>query len=403
MTDYKKLKAHCRDHSAISEKVLDEFLLYYAAERDKLDKEADRRLGIYRHITQKIDKSWFNMLKSQYILHRVMKKEGLVHKYLKHAALQNMDPTQRKWLEKQATRPWRFSFSIITDNPADDFYEMLDVFTEETYLLYSPGMTDTLKEGDRELWFNLIGFNGSCWQSYGPMAGYTSFDPDDIFFFATELNPAIEDDDELMADVSKNPVPYMMLFSGSLMPETIHQDDSLVIVIAEREGMILDLKKMKKDFSQEHKKGVYRLGLKDWEHHPHFSVAYYDEENSFLQVTALTEKGFVALVDALNTYKLDLDDFPDIHVKPGMLTTATDILKRKIELMPYELLFEPEKDPKKDEEMDKFNQLLGLALPYINEGKIPDYESLAKQTGMDVEYVKDFMEQVMADIKKRKK
>lgn len=44
---------------------------------------------------------------------------------------------------------------------------MVDVFTSEEYLLYSPGMSPTRSEMSTILWFNLLSFNGQCWQSHG--------------------------------------------------------------------------------------------------------------------------------------------------------------------------------------------------------------------------------------------
>jgi hypothetical protein len=66
-----------------------------------------------------------------------------------------------------AKHPWRFSFSVIVRNPAPVFFVMMDVFTVEEYLLYSPGIQDRIEgeEGMTCLYFNLISFNGYCWQT----------------------------------------------------------------------------------------------------------------------------------------------------------------------------------------------------------------------------------------------
>lgn len=44
---------------------------------------------------------------------------------------------------------------------------------------------------------------------------FQSFGPDDIFFFATEKNPDIEDESEVQEDIENDPLPYMMLLSGA--------------------------------------------------------------------------------------------------------------------------------------------------------------------------------------------
>lgn len=404
MTDYKEIKAQCKAHSAISAKVLDEFLLYYAADKDKLAKEADQRLGTYRHITQSLDKSWYNMLKSQYIIHRVMKEGGLIHKYLKHAAINRLEATDKSWLEQQASSPWEFSFARILDSPEADFYSMEDVFTGDTYLLYSTGMSDILKNGSIELWFNLIGYNGSCWQTYGPLGGYRSFSADDIFFFATEINPSITDEDALMDDVAKNPVPYMMLFGRSNYPLTIHEDQVLEIVLSELEEVDLKEADLKKEFQVDSIDMVYRLKLPGMENKPHFAAAYYDKGEKFLQVTAMTEKGYMGLAKVFQKMGIPVDVPADIYVRPSMLSAAQDILKKEIELMPYELLFEEDVDQEDpDVEMKKLNELMGLAIPFINEGKEPDMEALAQQVGLDLEANRETLTAIFEDIKRKRK
>lgn len=72
-----------------------------------------------------------------------------------------------------------------------------DVFTNEKYLLYSPAVKLTLQERNPLLWFNLISFNGECWQTYGFIAAYNSFTTDDIFFYATEVNHKINNEQDM--------------------------------------------------------------------------------------------------------------------------------------------------------------------------------------------------------------
>lgn len=404
MKNYTAIKAACQSNSKFTSRILDEFLVYYAADKDKLDKEADQRLGTYRHITRSIDKSWYNMLKSQYIIHRVMKEGGLIHKYLKHAAIKRMEEEEKSWLEEQAASPWKFSFARVVESPEADFYTMEDVFTGDTYLLYSPGMSDILKKESVELWFNLIGYNGSCWQTFGPLSGYRSFSGDDVFFFATEVNPLITDEDALMEDVSRNPVPYMMLFARSNYPLTIHEGQVLEIVVSELEDVELNEAGLEKKFQVDRIDSVYRMKLKGMENKPHFAAAYYDKEEKFLQVTAMTEKGYTALAEAFQTLKVPVGAFADIYVRPSMLTAAQEILKREIELLPYELLFEEDIDQgDADVEMKKLNELMALAIPVINQGKDPDLEALAQQVGLDVEANRETLTAIFEDIKGKRK
>lgn len=403
MKNHAAIKAVCQSNSDFTSEILDDFLLHYAADKDKLGKEVDQRLRTYRHVIQGMDKAWVNLIKSQYIMHRVFKKGGLIHKYLKHAALARLPEQGRKWLEEQAAEPWKFSFSRIVESPEADFYTMEDLFTGEQYLLYSTGVSRILQQGEVVSWFNLIGYNGDCWQAFGPISAYRSFAMDDIFFFATELDPRITSDEELMADVSKNPVPYMMLYCRSNYPLTVHEGEILELIITEIDDVDLALDKLNDDFEMDRVQSVYQLRLKNWENKPHFAVAYYDSKEQFLQVTAMTQKGYAKLVAAFQKQGIQVADFADIYVRPSMLTAAREILKRPIELLPLELLFEKEVDPQTEEELDKINQFLALAMPDLNSGKEPDLEALAAQVGLDLEANRETLQGIFDEVRKKQK
>ena len=156
---------------------------------ENLPKEMDRQFAPFRMVTKTFQSGWIEMIKAQYIGHRVFKKDGLIKRYLNHAAVKALTPTEQDYLKRQSEFPWRYSYSVISANPAPDFYEMEDVFSWEPYLLYSPSISKTLLEGPVSLWFNLIGFNGACWQTFGPVISFRGFEPDDIFFYGTEINP----------------------------------------------------------------------------------------------------------------------------------------------------------------------------------------------------------------------
>ena len=186
MIDFKKIKLICEENSKISSKVVDEFLIYYAAGRNNLEQEMNKRFAAYKHIISKFPNELTNRLKAQYIAHKIFRQDGHIKSYLNHSALKNLPDKDRNYLVSQAEHSWRFSFSIIKNNPDENFYMMEDVFSNEEYLLYSPGITKTRESQSALLWSNLIAYNGTCYQSFGPIGAYKSFAPDDIFFFATE-------------------------------------------------------------------------------------------------------------------------------------------------------------------------------------------------------------------------
>jgi hypothetical protein len=78
-----------------------------------------------------------------------------------------------------------------------------------------------------------------------------------------------------------------------------------------------------------------------------------------------------------------------------MLTTASDILKRKIKLNEYEHLFTKETSPAVKENLGKLNLLLKLAMPDINSGLEPDIEALAEKAGVDLQTASDLIKQII--------
>lgn len=90
---------------------------------------------------KQLDKQLVNMLNSQYLVHKVFKHEGLLGSFLKYPALDRFTGGgELEYLLQQREQPWQFSFSVIIDRPAADFFMMEDVFTGKQYPAFSkPG------------------------------------------------------------------------------------------------------------------------------------------------------------------------------------------------------------------------------------------------------------------------
>lgn len=398
MRDYDQIISVCENTSRISSSVVDEFLLYYAARRNKLELEMNMKFAAYRHITRQFPKEWENRLKAQFIAHTIFRYDGSIRKFLNHAEIKNLRNEELEYLKFQSENPWKFSFSIIKENPYKDFYLMTDVFRGSDFLLFSPGTTRTLESLRAILWFNLISFNGSCWQSFGPIGAYQSFEPDDIFFFATELNSSVEDEEDLLSDIENNPIPYMMLTSGANNPLIISSKDKIVHLLAAYDMKKMDTKSLAQSFKTEYNNGVYRLSLKKWMVPPHFSQAYYDEEIKIIFLSSMTERGFNALARAFRAYGYNFSSDPFIRVNPSMVSTASEILGRKIDLLEYEHLFTKEETPEDKEKLGRLNTLMDLILKDYNAGIKPDVEDYARKSGVHIDTVKSLVEQVLHNI-----
>ncbi len=400
MKEFRKIELICEENRRLCAKVIDEFLLHYAAQRNNLGSELELHFGKYKHITNKFQLKLTRMLKGQYLAHRIFRMNGLIKKYLPQTALKKLGVEERNYLEFQAGHPWKFSFGIIKEIVSGDFYNMKDVFSGEELLLYSPSMSDILKDQSVILWFNLISFNGACWQTYGPITAYKSFEPDDIFFFATELKSDIVDEEDLIPNLEQNPVPYMMLLSGASFPPVFNKKDQIVYALSEYDIDDLNTKKISAKFQTEYNNGIYKLSLKKWDVIPHYSCAFFDEKKKIILLSSMTDRGFNALAKALNEFGYNFRHDPSIRVNFVMINTASEILKKEIILNEYQQLFVKKQSKASEEDHHKINDLLAMMIPDINAGRVPDIELLASQSGVDPDTARELLKQILKKVKK---
>ena len=403
MLDYNQLRDSCQNDSKISEAVIDKFLLYYAAQRDKVDREFETKISRFRDIEREMPSNWKGLIKAQFIVHRIFKEGGLIKKYLNHTAIKDLGNKEQNYLRRMAGHPWRFTFSEVSSSPAPDFYEMEDVFTGDVYLLYSRSMTQILSEYPVLLWFNLIGLNGSCWQSYGPVIGFKSFSPDDIFFYATEINPVIESEADLTEDIDENPIQYMILTAGSNYPLIESRGHEVVQVHGEGHSANFDIQALRNEFKVEYAESVFKLSHPAWSEPPHSSELYYKEKSGAVALTALTDRGYLEMSGLLKKHGVDIPTDPDIRIHLPILTLLEKVLKKRPELDPYARLFETKASPESEEIMTKLNRFMALALPYINSGKEPEVDALAKEAGVDPETARDLLQNAVDKIREMRK
>lgn len=376
--------------------VIDDFLIYYSASQDKLDRKAKKRLARYRHVSKDLPESWSNMAITQYIGHEIFKKDGLINRYVNHSGLDHLLDEEMEFLEFQAENPWRYSFAEVAGHPANDFFEMDDVFTGESYLLYSPGLKKTLISQKITMCFNLISYNGKCWETYGPIAAYRGFEPSDIRYFATQVNQGywFENDRELVEYVESNPVPFMHLIAGALIPRTFHVDDQIVQVTAEYQDDSFDSDLFRDLFKIEYSNEVFKLTQEEWYQFPHFAAAYYDEKEELLFLYSMTDRGFRYLVKQFNSCGYNLSFEPDFRVNTGMVELTNDLLKKEINLNPYDRFFSNELEEEDSGNMESINTMLSAMVPLLNAGEQPDLEMMSITYGLPIETVQALYDQL---------
>ncbi len=387
--NFEKIKDHCLANSALSKAVFDEYLMYYAAERDNIAKEIEDNLKKYKQVIRELPESVINYFNATVIAYRVFRQEGFILKYLKRQEIQRLPADQLKFLEWQATHPWMFSFARIVEEPAPDFFEMADEINDIKYLLYSPGTRQTLQDlggSMPRLWLNLISFNGHCFQTFGSIIALKSFTWDDLFFFASILNPSLYDESDFNKTIDRSPFPFLLLAIGSTKPILTSRGHELLTHQSVDQISSLPVEKLEFDFSTVKTKAIQRLRLKGFDEFPHYAVAYYNDKKKQLVRSASTELGFEFLTRSLIKAGLQIEPEADLVVTHSMLTTAEDIIQRKIQLNPYADLFESEQEAEEDsEELDAINRFIEIARDSYNSRIQPDIPKLAAKAGVDLE------------------
>ena len=387
--EFDKIRSVCIVNSKISEEVIDNDLIYYADQKDDLEKKIINKLSKYKNLTEVWPKSYISLSISQLIAHEIFKADGLILKYIKHAHIKSLPASHQLFLKNQLERPWRYTFSRIISNPEKDFYEMEDVFTEESYLLYSPSLIQTIQERNPSLWLLMIADNGHCWQSFGLNIPLINTHVDDIFFYATEINPDIEDEEGIIEDLQDNPVPYLMFISLGINPAIHHKGHEMAYFTAHNApyGDAFDLAALKAHFVVSWNNEIYELKPFGIDEFPHYAIAYFDERNNSLFRSAMTEEGFTRLSRLLKDLGYDIHEEAEVRLSVGVHHLLEKVMQDEVVMDPYREYFETEKDFEEEEKSPEFiaiESFMVIAIQKHNNKEKVDVAAIASQVGANL-------------------
>ncbi len=399
MKNYKKIKLLCDKITSISKSFVDELLIYYAAEKEGFEKKFADKVKRYKSIIARMPESWLAWLLPQYIAHKIFKNDGLANKYKNHPAIIGRTHEELEYFNFQINHPWRFSLCSVNRHPTESFFEMNDEILGTSFLLYSPGVEDIIEEDNYfKFFFLLIGFNGECWQTYGPLVYFKGFMAYDFFYFAKQINPNIDFVSDVQNVIESNPIPFMMLFVGAELPLTYHKKNLIVFCSSEYHVEDFNLEDYSDRFIVEKRHPVYMLLLKRWHRHPHFAKCYYHSKLKRFIISSMTAQGYNRLIESLNRTGYDFPVQPDIMVSPAMLTASEDILSVKHDIDPYGKAFAKEPSPSNKKELEKINNFLHSFTNALNNNENYDIEELAKTSGIEAEAAEKIAEKVIKSI-----
>ncbi len=386
MIKFKDILSRCRQSSDDIAQNFDNFLLSYSIEETRLPHKALAKLEDYTHIWEKLDESVFNMIIPQMTFYAMFKNGGFVHKLLNDNRVIRR-PGMKQFLKSTQQSKCQFSYCEVISQPHPDFWEMRDVFTDEAFLLYSNSVTLYIEEHEHvQTFFLLRSFNGSCWQTFGPVQFFLGLTYDDFFYFAKLIDPHIDFPEMVYDVVERDPAPFIALVAGAMFPFTIHKNEPIEICSSEYHLKGFRPEQYASKFKIKEKLPITRLTLKRFGHFPHFATCYFHNAHSKLYISTQTFRSFQRIIKALNENGLDLADTPDNRCSLPMFELAQQVLKRHIILNPYEKLFnskEKEAPPEAKENMQKLNAFMELFVPIFNSGGDMDVAKLAQQAGLD--------------------
>lgn len=384
-TDFSKLRAYCIEKSDLSAKVIDQFLVDLAGRKNNNEDKMLRALKPFASIVKKWDDEVVPYFMGEYLILQILQKDGLIHSYLNHASVLKRPAAEQEFLHLLAKEPAVLSFFTILSNPSPDFFTALDLFTGEEFMFYSPATQQTPEEERKGMWFTLRANIGPCWLFYGININLPGLTPDDIYFYATEIDPEVETNEDLMAQAHSKPFHYFMLFDLNYYPALTMQQHHMRFVTADDVTNLPPKKELEARFETETREQVTRMILLGEEEENGARTvtgeAFFDRGTGELHRSAFSIAQFDMLTEELKKAGFDIPDEPTVSVAPQMLSFAGEILKRQIILNPYGDLFDD--DDELDEEgellMAKMNAFTSELAVLINQNITPDLDALADE------------------------
>ncbi|MBN7818052.1 hypothetical protein [Algoriphagus pacificus] len=397
--DYSSLIKKCNRLSDFSEPILNN-IMYYAAERNKLSQRFDQMVKRHKKIFGRLDPANQALFKTQYIIHELFKNKGIIHKYLNHSQIKALPKEEYDYLQKQAENPWRFTFWSVRSNPSPDFFEAVDIFTGEEFLLYSPGASRTLLEMNVVTFGGLISTNGDCYQTYGPLMGFSSFQADDIFFYAGELDHSVETIKDLTGLIERDLFYFLLLSVYSAIPMVQHHGHEILYVLSTMDANRFEMDAWKTAFRVEYSDEVFKMSLFELEGFPHFACVYFDEKEEEMTLSAMTDFGYDQLVKELKKLRIEAPDEPYIRLHISMKTAIEEITGREPMLLPFEDYFNQKGEQEKSPELNALNDFLAELMPAINSKAKFDLDELISRTGADPEAAREIYGDLMKRLKR---
>lgn len=353
----------------------------------KLDKVFKKKHGPYMDKMTDFPEGWAQMMILGYYFSRVFFDPENLKKFFR-AHKEDLSPGEEKMVSVWKKNPPVWSLFTVEAEEHPGFYRIRDILTEETRLLYSPGVRGRLREtGHREAPFLCaLLYNGECWSTYGIIRGYLGLTGEDFRFLVSFMDSRLFDAQGLNGIINEYYARFFTIDRVMEIPGVVFQGEPLEICWTETvledfsPGNYPDLFKAVEEAGEY----FHCVGKNRGPGPPEFELFINTADGNAL-LFANTRSSYSRLTESLMP-DYSLSGEPEAAVS----MTLTIVMERDMDYMlPYtrwmELFGKDEKDGAADEDdsLARMNELLRGMTEAENTGAKFDAEAECERLGLD--------------------
>ncbi|MCK4766606.1 MAG: hypothetical protein KAW12_30720 [Candidatus Aminicenantes bacterium] len=369
---------------------LEEKVFDWADRKEKLYKVFAKELERFRESLEGMDEEWFILCSNQFAAGKIFANPVKLKKFL------NLHRDSLNREEKQAVRlflgnPWFYSLFSVEKKIGKNVLRIYDYSQNRSFLLYSENVQQMHRSG-KKLFLCLLYDNGECCQTYGLINYFQGLSVKDIECYARFADSRYERDGDLSSAISRNPVPFMMLYLYAEVPKNLSSgelNESLHHSLKVESFSPADYAQKLKS---EEKEGIILCTPKRSKDPAFFKGIYYEKKTKILHIHAMGAKRYEALVKLLAD-RYDFPAEPGWRVSVSMLAVLDSLLGIEPPVSHFAKLFEKKPTPKDVEISNRLKVLIGDITHSFNTGVEFSPGELAEKHDLPMETVMQVQEQ----------
>ncbi len=187
-----EITAHSKSVSRLLPSIV-ELATDYAIRQKFADKYRDEFAEL-AGVWEKLPEEWAPSILEALVAASVMTGAASIAGLLRSSG-NELSPEARRLLKGFRDEPWFFTVFVPTDTAGTDLHYVQEIdrvdsggigALSDVLGLYSPAVRNSAAEG-ASVFFALLFWNGKCYQTYGPVLGFSNMNLQDLAFFASKF------------------------------------------------------------------------------------------------------------------------------------------------------------------------------------------------------------------------